>query len=121
MAAVLIIDDEASIVDLLAETFTKASYEVYTAGGGAKALDIAKAYVIDLVITDLIMPKIDGIQVINQIRRYSPNAKIIAISGGGRGGLQNQLPLAKIMGANATVEKPFTGSELLELADQLLA
>ena len=68
----------------------------------------------DAVITDLIMPKTEGIEMIFGIRRERPNVPIIAISGGGRYGNSDLLPLAQSVGADAVVAKPFEADDLLE-------
>lgn len=83
MPTVLIIDDEAMIRSLLRRVFQRAGLEVMKAGDGGEGLEKFAAKPADLVIRDLIMPKVDGMEVITRIRRTAPATKIIAMSGGG--------------------------------------
>jgi DNA-binding NtrC family response regulator len=66
-----------------------------------------------VVLTDIIMPEQDGIGVIMALRRERPGVKIIAMSGGGRIGKSDLLMIAKQLGANSVIQKPFDASELL--------
>ena len=74
---------------------------------------------IDLVITDLIMPEKEGIETINELRLDFPDIKIIAISGGGNIGADNYLSLAKNLGADMTLSKPFTRDDLTKAVNNL--
>ena len=67
------------------------------------------------------MPEKEGLESILEFRRLQPNAKIIAISGGNRIDAKNNLNMAKKLGANHALAKPFSHSELLDAIGQLLA
>ena len=75
---------------------------------------------IDLVITDIIMPKKEGIETIIEIKGICPDIKIIAMSGGGRNQPESYLRLAKKAGAPYTIQKPFKTSDLIEVVYELL-
>jgi len=75
----------------------------------------------DCVITDILMPDTDGIEVIIAVRKFCPDIVIIAISGGGRVSSAEYLNIAYTLGANAVLQKPFLLSDLLNLIKKLLA
>jgi len=113
MARILAVDDEDSLRRLLTAVLERAGHEVTTASDGFEAVRLVDAEPFDLVVTDLIMPGMEGIQTIQQLRRLAPELKIIAISGGGRGSAGDYLDLAKQLGATTTLTKPFTPEALL--------
>jgi excisionase family DNA binding protein len=78
---ILVVDDEEAVRDLLAKTLTMADYDVDTAGDGPSALDRLRAVEYDLLITDLKMPGMDGLSVIREARRQSPDLPVIVITG----------------------------------------
>jgi excisionase family DNA binding protein len=78
---ILVVDDEQAVRDLLAKTLTMADYDVDTAGDGPAALDQLRAVEYDLLITDLKMPGMDGLSVIREARRQSPDLPVIIITG----------------------------------------
>jgi two-component system alkaline phosphatase synthesis response regulator PhoP len=107
---VLVVDDDVAVLTLLSDALTDASYEVSTAQDGVHALRMAQAQSFDVLLTDLFMPNLDGIEVIQILRKQQPNLRIIAISGLCRG---NFLEVAELLGANDTLLKPFSSSQLL--------
>jgi CheY-like chemotaxis protein len=118
---VLVIDDEAAIrytVHLLLE---ESGFAVTVASNGREGMTAFRANPPDLVLTDILMPEQEGIETILQIRRLCPKAKIIAMSGGGRIGNTDFLSIAKGLGADATIAKPFEIEALLDLMQSLLA
>ncbi|MFH2091389.1 MAG: response regulator [Pseudomonadota bacterium] len=121
MEKILVIDDEPAIRILLRQLFEQAGYEVYEASDGKQGIFVYKKENPDLVITDLIMPNEEGLDVIKNIKKIRPGAKIIAISGGGIGSAQLYLTLAKRMGASHVFEKPFAAQEVLTISQSLLA
>ena len=78
---VLVVDDEASIRELLSKTLSLAEYEVEAAGDGTTALTRIRDCVYDLVIADLKMPGMDGLMLIRQIKRLRPDLPVIIITG----------------------------------------
>jgi DNA-binding response OmpR family regulator len=130
MKSVLIIDDEAEVGHALRRVLERAQFSVETAEGGAEGLALLERKVPDLVITDIIMPKMHGIDLIRTIKARSSTTRIIAISGGGNfGPLQYQpdaittsayLAAASEAGADAVLTKPFDKDELLMVVERLL-
>lgn len=78
---ILVVDDEQAVRDLLAKTLTMADYDVDAAPDGATAIDRMRAVEYDLLITDLKMPGMDGLSVIREARRATPDLPIIIITG----------------------------------------
>ena len=120
MATILIIDDDKSILSFLKERLMYEGFNVLTAINGKEGMKLFNENQVDLVITDIIMPDIDGFETIIELKRICPDIKIIAMSGGGRGQPEYYLETAKSFGAQYTVEKPFKTSELLEAVYELL-
>lgn len=118
---ILIVDDETQMLSLLEDMLSE-EYRVIKAGNGAEALELSKNTAIDLLITDLVMPKMNGIDLIVAIRQNQPDLKIIAISGGGGiSGRFDYLPVAKLIGAGKILRKPFSPRELMQSIREVLA
>jgi len=117
---VLLIDDDVALLGLMAQAFAAAGYIVQTAENGRKGLLALESYTPDLVVTDIVMPEMEGIGAILQIRRRPRPPKIIAISGAGPGGRRDYLSWARHLGADEVLAKPFRTSQLLALAGRLL-
>ena len=113
MPRILVIDDEDLLRETIREMLEAAGYEVTEECDGAAGVRTFAESGADLVLTDIIMPKKDGIRTIWEIKQMSPNAKIIAMSGGVPGGPRSDLPLAETYGAQRSLQKPFTRAELL--------
>jgi DNA-binding response OmpR family regulator len=119
MASVLIIDDDPDMRALLSETISAAGHEVFVAADGEKGLRVLKQKTPDLLITDIVMPKKDGFDVLLKLRSKKTRPKIIAISGTPAQWMV--LKSAEDLGARKTLAKPFTQHELIELIDVVLA
>ena len=113
-------DDNEGFRKPLCQTLERAGYEVLSAADGAAALRLFRQQPVDLVITDIIMPEKEGLETIMELRRIKPELKIIAISGGGRIGAEDYLPLAEHLGAARTLAKPFSSAEIIEAVSGLL-
>jgi DNA-binding NtrC family response regulator len=120
VAHLLIVDDEAPIRTLFEEFLTHHGHTVRCASNGRNALEIFKNEHFDVIITDLLMPEMEGIETIQEMRRLKPETKIIAISGGGTGKAVNYLLIAKKLGAHRTFDKPVPLHELQEAIETLL-
>lgn len=118
---VLLIDDEEGVRTVIREVLDRAGYEVEVAEDGAHGLKIFAANPTPVVITDLIMPQMDGLEMIGALRRAYPWVKIIAISGGGRRLSRDYLPAAQALGADRILYKPFEPSEIVETVRELMA
>ena len=116
---ILIIDDEEDIRKMMRLALEKAGYKVLDAPDGRQGLDIYRQTRPDLVITDIFMPEMEGMETIMALRRENRTIKIIAISGGGIYGL-DCLPLTLKLGALRAIAKPFAQRELLSTVIDLL-
>jgi two-component system, chemotaxis family, chemotaxis protein CheY len=121
MTKMLIIDDDALVRTTLEYLLRDAGYEIATAEDGMRGMAMFRSEQPDLVITDIIMPEQEGIQTINEMRKAKPDAKIIAISGGGRIGNTDFLKIARVLGAMDVISKPFDPDELLAIVENCLA
>jgi CheY-like chemotaxis protein len=120
VARILIIDDEDQTRRMLQQVLTRAGYEVVEACNGNEGLQRFRDRPTDLVITDILMPEKEGLETIIDIRREFPAVKIIAISGGGRAGNLHFLDMAKRLGAQHILQKPFELQEMLTAVSDLL-
>jgi CheY-like chemotaxis protein len=112
MTRVLVADDDPSVRRVLERALERAGYEVATASNGAEALEAVAAAPPDLVVTDINMPDVDGIELlINLIERGG--IKVIAISGGGLFPKDELLADARLLGAVDIIAKPFEVEDLL--------
>jgi CheY-like chemotaxis protein len=121
--SVLIIEDEAAIRRVLTRVLERAGFSVRTAENGDDALQQLRAAEVDIVITDIIMPKMHGIDAIKWIVKEFSRVRIIAISGGGNFGITDYKPdaittsaylaAARKAGAHALLTKPFQTAEVL--------
>ncbi len=112
MPTILIIDDEEPIRALLRTTLEAAGYEVMEAANGRQGLALYRLRPTDLIITDILMPELNGLDMMLELTRQFLHAKVIAISG--VGGETNDLDVAKLLGARRTFHKPFSLSKLLD-------
>lgn len=120
MQKILVVDDEESILKLVTDALED-TYEVFACDTVSKAETIAKENPIDLLVTDLVMPEKNGIDMIMAFKKTHPNMEIMAISGGGGiKGRFDYLPIAKLVGAKVTLEKPFSVSQLRSHVKELL-
>lgn len=108
----LVIDDEAQVRMLFRTALESVGYRVITAENGQHALNILLHQEVDLILVDIYMPGMDGLDLIPRLRATSPSSKIIAMSGGT--GEWNAFDIAKDLGANLTLKKPFSPRELFD-------
>lgn len=113
MARILIVDDDEIFGKVLEQILLRQGYEIVRAHNGKEALRRYNRRTIDLVLTDLIMPDLEGIELIMELQRQDSGIKIIAMSGGGRGAPSEYLPIARQLGAVQTLAKPFSNEELI--------
>jgi CheY-like chemotaxis protein len=121
MARILVVDDETGIITVLKEMLLRLGYEVLTAASGAEALEKLSVGGVDLVVTDIVMPDVDGLELISNIQSMYPRIKVIAISGGGaQEGPEAYLRDARELGAARCLTKPFMLKELASMVQDLL-
>lgn len=119
MATILLIEDMNGVRSSLTTVLKSAGHQVIEAEDGEAGLEKATAQSFDLVITDIIMPKLDGSEVILALKERKPNLPVLAISGGGASvTAENALMVARNT-AEAILPKPFSRAELLEAVDRL--
>jgi DNA-binding response OmpR family regulator len=120
VARILIIDDDDQIRRMLCQALEQAGYEAVEARDGQEGLEHFRATPIDLIITDILMPGKEGLETIMELRRAVPGIKIIAISGGGQTGNMTFLEVARYLGAQRALQKPFELRELLNAVREVL-
>lgn len=116
---ILIVDDEPSLVDVLSYNFAKEGFEVATASDGREALLKCRTLVPDLVVLDLMLPVIDGLQVCRQIRS-DPRLKDVRVLMLTARGEETDEVIGFHMGADDYVAKPYRPRPLIERAKALL-
>ena len=120
MARILVVDDDVLVRETIALALRNAKHEVSEASDGLRALDMLDRGPVDLVVTDILMPEIDGIGLIMAIRKQRPSLRILCISGGGRDSNIDYLPMAANLGAHTILAKPFTPKQLLAAVEAAL-
>jgi DNA-binding response OmpR family regulator len=121
MAKILLVEDEEAFLDMVDETLRQAGHETIVAREGKEALRLYDPKTIDIVLTDLIMPDIEGLALIAELVRLNAGVRIIAMSGGGMGGTNLYFPAALSLGAVHVLAKPFSNEQLLSAVNALLA
>jgi len=116
VAKVLVIDDDPAVRDVIARVVRREGHTVREAENGKDALRQFADDPADLVISDIYMPEMDGIELLRRFRETSPETRLVAISGGGAIAAHHLLSAAKALGAVAVIEKPF---DLADLREQL--
>lgn len=116
---ILVIDDEESSCRLFQTILEKEGYRVLTASNGLEGLDLLRKNHADLVITDIIMPVMEGVETIMKIKKTYPKIKILAMTGQGYLG-HIGLEIAEKLGAKKSFEKPFSKESVLEIVENTL-
>jgi YesN/AraC family two-component response regulator len=119
MYDILVVDDEPMIRDGLKVALEMEGHRTLTASDGKEALKIVDESKPQIIITDIIMPERDGIEVICTVKENNPDIKILAISGGGRISAKDHLKIASQLGAVGVLAKPFSTEELLAEINKL--
>lgn len=129
MRNILIVDDEPYVCSALRRVLETSGHSVLTAASAEEGLQRLRECAADLAIVDIVMPGLDGVGLIAQIRSEFPNVRIIAMSGGGNFGLSEYLPetiithayleAARKAGAQGTLFKPFETQQLRNLIEQV--
>ncbi len=111
---ILIVDDNKKFLNMLSEFLTENNIVVEVSDNGGEALKKFTDFIPDIVVTDIVMPDIDGIELLLQLRKTNPDVKVIVMSGGNRGHADAYLHMADKLGANAVLSKPFELEELMQ-------
>lgn len=113
MHTVLVADDSSELRTMVSQCLQHWGLCVTSVGSGKEALELLRVEYFDLIVTDILMPDADGIEVLGDVRQRYRTTRIIAMSGdGARLDQKFCLHLAKRMGAHETLEKPFTVAQL---------
>ncbi len=120
MKSIMVIDDDGAVRTMLRRTLESAGYTVVEAAGGRAALAAVKSAPVDLVISDILMPDMEGIETIRALRRIDPDMKIIAMSGGGQVESDVYLEAAMAFGVARVLSKPFANEELFAAVEAVL-
>lgn len=111
---VLVIDDEAPIRSAVRRVLEREGHTVFEATDGAKAMLLVDQQRFDVVLTDIYMPNVDGLELLRHLRKAGGVPRMIAMSGAAAGGGTDLLETAKRLGASRVLPKPFTPDQLLE-------
>lgn len=118
MKRVLIIDDNAAIGEMIGRMLEGGAFQCVTLLSGEDLVGLLQRNRFDLVITDILMPDIEGIEIIREVRRNFPELPIVAMSGGGHSIGIDVLKSAQQLGARAVLPKPFTRKDLMAAVEQ---
>lgn len=121
MAMILVVDDDHELLDSEVRLLTRGGHQVASATNGRKALEFLEGVSVDVVVTDIEMPEMDGIEFINALRAQQPDLPVVAVSGAVATPKELLLEDAGMMGALATLTKPFTPDQLFGAVDHALA
>ena len=117
---ILIVDDDEMIREYVKELLLFNDYKVAEAGNGKEGLKQIYKNVPDLVITDIIMPEMEGISFIQELRTHNKNIPIIAMTGNINGRMEELLELSSQLGADETLRKPINSKELITAINKLI-
>ena len=120
MSRILLIEDDQPFRRALSLHLTKAGYAITEVEHGRAGLAAHQAQPFDLIVTDLIMPEMEGVETIRALRKITPTLPIIAMSGGGRSSPEDYLSIARQFGAAAVLAKPFALKDLTDAIAGLL-
>ena len=120
MARIVLIEDNVGLRTILAEHLALAGHTVIEAADGREGLDRFRWVGADLVVTDIVMPETEGMEVLRELRSARPPVPVIAISGGGLGSGKDYLAMATVLGAAKVLLKPFPSAVLIAAIAELL-
>lgn len=118
--SILVADDEEGVLRTVVVVLQRAGYKVTAVTDGSIAVRTLRSETFDLLITDILMTEMEGIETIMTVRQMRPELKIIAMSGGGRLGPTDYLQMASKLGVYATLTKPFTHDSLVQTVQACL-
>lgn len=113
MANILLAEDDASLREFITEVLVEHGHEVCPCSTGEEAINVLASTRFDLLITDIIMPKRNGLSVIKEVKAMYSDMKIIAMSAGGSNKAEDYLNAAQTCGVKSVIEKPITMNNLL--------
>jgi len=120
MANILVVDDDRQVCALLKQVLEEQGYTVESALNGTEGISRYRSHPADLIILDILMPEKEGLETILDLRREFPKVKIIAMSGGSDRAKLDLLDLARRLGAQYAVNKPFELQTITDLVKKSL-
>jgi CheY-like chemotaxis protein len=120
VANVLVVDDEAEVRSVVRRMLAGLGHEVWDVDDGVEALKLLETIPFDLVITDVYMVAVDGMELLVRMQQRGFQIPVVAISGGGYKSREEVLEMAASCGAVATLDKPFTPEQLRLTIEPLL-
>ncbi len=116
---ILLIDDDASVLNSLRRVLEDAGYAVQAVRNGRQGMQWLEQEKADLIITDIYMDVMDGLEIVTAVKKIHPGMKLIVMSGGSKLMATDVLPIAKALGANRTLQKPLDMEVLLSAIVEL--
>ena len=120
MARIVVVDDNAILRRRVREVLEQDGHSVEEAGEGKKGLELIRAFKPHLVVADIFMPEMDGLELIGELREGDNAPSVLAISAGSSVLNHCMLPDARLLGANDVLAKPFDSQQLRRAVDNLL-
>ncbi|NLB63571.1 MAG: response regulator [Fibrobacter sp.] len=114
MKKILLVDDDHQILEMLSTLLKRGGFSVEITDNGKIAREMCEGGKYDLLVTDIVLPGKEGLDLILELSQKLPDMKVIAISGGDSVEPEYYLELATILGAQLTLVKPFTPSEFMD-------
>lgn len=121
MIRILLAEDDELLRETLRIALEKAGYDVVPASNGVAALNLLRQTEFNVIVTDVLMPEMDGLEVIQSLRKASSDVPIVAISGGGRTRNMDMLEYAREFGADRILPKPLLPRDLIAAVKEVLA
>ncbi len=120
MARIIVIDDQEPIRRIVRRALENDGHQVFEASDGEVGMALLEREPADVVITDIFMPGMDGIQTLREIRKRFPAIKVIAMSGGDSSGMLDLRRDAELLGAVKSLQKPFNARDIVEIVQTVL-
>jgi DNA-binding response OmpR family regulator len=121
MSSVLVIDDDPVVCEVMQRVLERDGFAVVTAADAQTGIDRFAELQPDLVIVDILMPGKEGIATILELREANPEARILAMTGGGKFSSGDLLRIAELLGADNSLKKPFKPADLLATVKRSIA
>jgi DNA-binding response OmpR family regulator len=120
-ARILLVEDDNYLRNMFAQFLAQAGYEVVEPANGRVAMEKMAEKSADMIITNMVLPEMDGVEIIMAIRRRYPGVKIVALAETTLNPAENFLKIARMLGAQRTLAKPLAPEQLLHAVQDLLA
>jgi DNA-binding response OmpR family regulator len=111
--SILVVDDDPGVLEAIRQSLEPSGYAVFVAADGKEAIRFLSRETVDLVITDVLMPDMDGFELIKVLHRDYPAVRVVAMTGGGQLSADTYLRMAQGFRVDWLLKKPFARDELL--------